>query len=147
MASSDAEDDALRLAENVIRMVTRAFYEHEAVVVLDGLLHLNWMTKNSVRDQDLATEMKLQHRMVRKVLSQLEHDNLLQSVERKETHGNREVLQQYWRVNHKMALDAIKLRLKRMENAMQEAPVERRTQYECRQCEGGGAARGRVKVA
>ena len=40
---------ALKLAEDVVRMVVRAFYDHEAVIVLDGLLYLS--KNNSVRDQ------------------------------------------------------------------------------------------------
>ena len=72
---------------------------------------------------------------MRRVLGQLERDSLVSSVERKETHGHREVMQQYFRVDHKQALDAVKLRLKRMKKALEAAPVERVTQYVCSICE------------
>jgi len=65
---------------------------------------------------------------------QLETDNLVASVLRKETHGQREVQVQYWRVDHKIALDVIKLRLRRMEIVLAEAPVERVTKYTCNVC-------------
>ena len=69
--------------------------------------------------QDLASELKLQNKLVRQRLGQLERDSLVSSVERKETSGNREIMQQYWRVDHKQALDAIKLRLHRMKKALE----------------------------
>ena len=85
--------------------------------------------------QDLASELKLQNKLVRQRLGQLERDSLVSSVERKETSGNREIMQQYWRVDHKQALDAIKLRLHRMKKALEAAPVERVTHYVCEICE------------
>ena len=125
---------AIAQAEKVIRMAVRAFYEHEAVVVLEGLLRL--ADKNAVRIEDLAAQLQLQHKRVRRVLALLSTDNLIRSVERKETRGSREVSEQYWRVDHKVALDSIKLRLRRMENAMKAEPVELETSYECKICEG-----------
>jgi transcription initiation factor IIE alpha subunit len=125
---------AIGIAENVIRRVVRAFYEPEAVVVLEGLLRLG--DKNSVRGEEIAQQLQLPHKLVRRMLAHLSTDNLVRSMERKETHGNREVSQQYWRVDHKVALDSIKLRLRRMQNAMKAAPVELQTSYECKKCEG-----------
>jgi len=128
---------ALAVAEGVIRMVVRAFYDDEVVVVMDGLLMLTDARRNTVssmREQDLATELKLQHTFVRRCLAQLEKDCLVRSREVKETHGNREQNHQYWWVDHKQALDAIKLRMRRMRKKLEQEPAERKTEYVCETC-------------
>jgi transcription initiation factor IIE alpha subunit len=125
------------VAEGVIRMVVRAFYDDEVVVVMDGLLMLTDARRNTVssmREQDLATELKLQHTFVRRCLAQLEKDCLVRSREVKETHGNREQNHQYWWVDHKQALDAIKLRMRRMRKKLEQEPAERKTEYVCETC-------------
>ena len=129
---------ALAVAENVIKMVVRAFYDDESVVVMDGLLlktDARTTALVSMREQELATDLKLQSNLVRGRLAQLEKDCLVKSREVKETHGNREQNVQYWWVDHKLALDAIKLRLKRMRKKLEQEPAERKTEYVCESCE------------
>jgi hypothetical protein len=58
---------AIGIAENVIRRVVRAFYEPEAVVVLEGLLRLG--DKNSVRGEEIAQQLQLRHKLAESRIS------------------------------------------------------------------------------
>jgi len=62
---------ALSNAEDVVRMVVRAFYEEETVIVMDGLLYMTTVTAGSIKDTDLATELRIQNKVVRRVLGQV----------------------------------------------------------------------------
>jgi transcription initiation factor IIE alpha subunit len=124
--------NAIKVAEDIVGIVVRSFYDEDAVVVMDGLLILT--RQGGIKDQDLAQQLNLQNKLVRRQLVQLENDNLVRSVERKEMHGNREVNVQYWHVDYKLAVDAVKLRLRRMKKALEEAPVQRTMQYVCNRC-------------
>eukprot|EP00286_Rhodomonas_abbreviata_P008456 CAMPEP_0181324912 /NCGR_PEP_ID=MMETSP1101-20121128/20629_1 /TAXON_ID=46948 /ORGANISM="Rhodomonas abbreviata, Strain Caron Lab Isolate" /LENGTH=231 /DNA_ID=CAMNT_0023433153 /DNA_START=158 /DNA_END=850 /DNA_ORIENTATION=+ len=125
----------LRLVQDVVRMVARSFYEPEAVVVLDGLLYLTGEERPSIKDEDLATELSLQHKVVRGVLGRLERECLVKSFERKETKGVKEIQQQYWRIDYKLFLDAVKLRIHKMKSGLHSAAVENVTLYVCETCE------------
>jgi transcription initiation factor IIE alpha subunit len=128
----------LRTVEDVARMITRAFYEKDCVVVMDGLLHLTGgqasALQASVRDEDLSSELKLQNKIVRRALCQLERDNLVKSFQRKEMRGRSEIQQQYWRVDYKLMLDSTKLRIHAMKDGLQKAPPEKMTRHVCPTC-------------
>ena len=128
-------------------MVVRAFYDEDAVVVLDGLLYKSSQTEGcvGVKEEELAREMQLPIKLVQRVRKKLEDANLVHCEARQETRGNGRVQVQYYCVDHKRALDAIRLRLKRMENDMSDAPAQRQTQFVCPKCEGeDGLARMHV---
>ncbi|EKX48174.1 hypothetical protein GUITHDRAFT_106249 [Guillardia theta CCMP2712] len=124
----------MKVMEEIARMVVRAFYDEETVIVMDVVMFMTKQSGSSVRDEDVAAEAKLQHKSVRRVLSKLEKNYLVKSFTRKETRGGKEMMQQYWRIDYKMLIDAIKLRIHRMKKALHVMPVEAITKYMCNNC-------------
>ena len=59
---------------------------------------------------------------------------MLGSFERKEMKGVKEIQQQYWRIDYKLFLDVVKLRIHKMKQSLHNAHVENVTLYVCESC-------------
>jgi transcription initiation factor TFIIE subunit alpha len=122
-------------ANDLIRLVTRAFYNEECAIILDCLLREN----RCLKDEELAQILRLHQKQVRKWLSELKADHLVKSENRQKearNPGERPTAHLYWYVDYKHVVDVIKYRLhiigRKFEN---ERDREMQVQvYECPLC-------------
>jgi transcription initiation factor TFIIE subunit alpha len=62
-----------QLVERLIRLVARAFYTDDAIVVLDALVR-----KKFIKDAEMGTVLCLHQKQVRKIIKELQRDKLVQ---------------------------------------------------------------------
>mmetsp|Transcript_32759 Transcript_32759/g.55264 ORF Transcript_32759/g.55264 Transcript_32759/m.55264 type:complete len:220 (-) Transcript_32759:1094-1753(-) len=106
-------------AEDLARLVARAFYAEETVIVLEALIR-----ERLIKDDDLAQKLKLHQKQVRRVLLQLKGDHFVGTVQRNEPAAATQ--QQYpqaqraqhlslWFIDYRKLIHAVKYRLLRMQ--------------------------------
>ena len=128
--SGPSNPAANQLAERLVRIVARAFYTDEIVVVVDALVREKYL-----RDDTLGPVLNLKTKQVRKALTELETDDLVTSQLVSEPipgtdDGNGQPLflnRPYWYVDYSHFVDVLKLRLLLMRKNL-EATERRETQ-------------------
>eukprot|EP01103_Thecamoeba_quadrilineata_P010315 TRINITY_DN2188_c0_g1_i1.p1 TRINITY_DN2188_c0_g1~~TRINITY_DN2188_c0_g1_i1.p1 ORF type:complete len:414 (+),score=80.27 TRINITY_DN2188_c0_g1_i1:43-1284(+) len=124
----------LKISQELVRMVARAFYNDDCIVVMDALTRQT----NIIKDEDLANLLKLHHKQVRKTLSQLQSDRLIRSESRhepKSTGGNSQQ-HMFWYIDYKQFIDVVKYRLCMMHRLIErELGQEKNMQFTCESCQ------------
>eukprot|EP00937_MAST-01D_sp_MAST-1D-sp2_P000281 g281.t1 len=129
-----------QLVETLVRVVARAFYPDEVVVVVDTLVREKYL-----RDDLLGPRMNLKTRQVRKVLQLLLLDDLVMEPELVSLHvhdseGSGKLVtlnKKYWYIDYARFVDVLQLRLKLMEKKLQ-TTEERETEQQRFRCEACG---------
>jgi hypothetical protein len=78
----------------LVRLVSRAFYQPEEIIVLDGLLHLieqkDTPSTHTVSDKDLHRLLRLPEKRIASVLTRLQRDKMIRLLPRDEQKGGEE---------------------------------------------------------
>eukprot|EP01112_Ceratiomyxa_fruticulosa_P008381 TRINITY_DN2172_c0_g2_i1.p1 TRINITY_DN2172_c0_g2~~TRINITY_DN2172_c0_g2_i1.p1 ORF type:complete len:401 (-),score=108.83 TRINITY_DN2172_c0_g2_i1:66-1268(-) len=122
-------------ANDLIRLVVRAFYDPTSVVVMDYILREN----KSMRDDDIARALHLPQKMVRKVLQDLKLGCMVESsTKHMEATGphQRASAHLFWWIDYKRVIDIVKYKLYILKQRItKQIEKEKEVQmYECPSC-------------
>ena len=111
------------LVETLVRVVARAFYRDEVVVVVDALVRDSYL-----RDDLLGPAMGLKTKQVRKVIVELQRDDLVCDELVSEWVYNQEkpdkpiqFNKRYWYIDYAHFVDVLRLRLKLMQKELRQS--------------------------
>eukprot|EP00697_Spironema_sp_BW2_P002174 gnl/Spiro4/12918_TR6846_c0_g1_i1.p1 gnl/Spiro4/12918_TR6846_c0_g1~~gnl/Spiro4/12918_TR6846_c0_g1_i1.p1 ORF type:complete len:346 (-),score=41.44 gnl/Spiro4/12918_TR6846_c0_g1_i1:114-1121(-) len=99
---------------NLVHYVIRAFYEDESVIIMDKLLRQKHGER--IKDEDIAKQLHLQTKQVRKYLNRLESHQLVHS---EVVHVERQH-QTLWFIDFKHFVNVVKLRLFKMNETVRD---------------------------
>jgi transcription initiation factor TFIIE subunit alpha len=113
----------VRLVERLIRVVARAFYTDDAIIVLDVLIR-----KKFIKDADMGTVLCLHQKQVRKIIHELIHDKLVQE---ESFDGST-----YYYVDYKHFFDVVRYRMYLMKSELGEREEKEllREMMRCEKC-------------
>ncbi|KKA28032.1 hypothetical protein TD95_005028 [Thielaviopsis punctulata] len=123
----------MEYAQNLVRMVTRAFYETRHIIIIDAVI-----THSALRDNDLAYIMSMNIKDLHKLVGKLLEERLLHKFGRPELREGqtRPVTQTYYYIDYRQTLDAIKWRVYTITKDIQgnSIPVNEKKEYFCNRC-------------
>ncbi|UIZ24302.1 hypothetical protein KXD40_008515 [Peronospora effusa] len=123
------------LVEKLVKLVGRAFYSDEHVVVLGALIREKFM-----KDDEMGNAVNLQTRQVRKIMNELHQDNLVcdrEVLNDKRSGGSSST--SYWYIDYKYFVDVVQYRLYMMHEHLKDSEqleIERQT-FQCSDPECG----------
>ncbi|KAI8896900.1 hypothetical protein BC833DRAFT_595757, partial [Globomyces pollinis-pini] len=131
------------IVKNLIHRVTRAYYDHKDIIVMDLLL-LN----DTVRDDQLAASLGVPLKDLQKVCGKLKLHGLLQvesrfeelkpgENQRKEYKEKRKVSRSYYFIDYKVAVNVIKFKIYKIGKIIEKEVQKNITHlpYKCRVCQ------------
>jgi len=135
---------SVRILDDLIRLVARAFYDEHYVVILDALVSV----KTYIKDEDLATMIKLHHKQVRSALSKLQQDQLVKSESRQvqdtkytgtasdDVRHGRMHQHQFWFIDYRHFVDVVKYKLCVIQKSLSEEAAKDKepSAYQCTKC-------------
>ncbi|KAL2888166.1 TFIIE alpha subunit [Ceratocystis lukuohia] len=121
------------LAQNLVRMVTRAFYETRHIIIVDAVI-----THSALRDNDLAYIMSMNIKDLHKLVGKLLEERLIHKFGRPELREGqtRPVTQTYYYIDYRQTLDAIKWRVYTITKDIQgnSITITEKKEYFCNTC-------------
>ncbi|KAG7362234.1 TFIIE alpha subunit [Nitzschia inconspicua] len=125
-------------AEALIATVARAFYEDDAVCLIDVLIRDKFL-----RDDDMAPRLKLPAKKLRAILQFLQEEHLVKSEEVDDLAQGGSQATKFWYIDYNHAVHTIRLRLHLLRKELEEAELSARSSsfylcpgYKTRRCNG-----------
>ncbi|CAI5734859.1 unnamed protein product [Peronospora farinosa] len=122
------------LVEKLVKLVGRAFYSDEHVVVLGALIREKFM-----KDDEMGNAVNLQTRQVRKIMNELHQDNLVCEEVLNDKRSGGSSSTSYWYIDYKYFVDVVQYRLYMMHEHLKDSEqleIERQT-FQCSDPECG----------
>ncbi|CAI5734799.1 unnamed protein product [Peronospora destructor] len=122
------------LVEKLVKLVGRAFYSDEHVVVLGALIREKFM-----KDDEMGNAVNLQTRQVRKIMNELHQDNLVCEEVLNDKRSGGSSSTSYWYIDYKYFVDVVQYRLYLMHEHLKDSEqleIERQT-FQCSDPECG----------
>eukprot|EP00761_Pharyngomonas_kirbyi_P010276 gb/GECH01010296.1/.p1 GENE.gb/GECH01010296.1/~~gb/GECH01010296.1/.p1 ORF type:complete len:463 (+),score=156.97 gb/GECH01010296.1/:1-1389(+) len=108
------------IVRDLIFLVAGAFYQPVHSVVLATLLHED----EKIKDDELATRLKLPPYIVRRALIQLHKDQLLRSEDKQEARGTGFSRTSLWYYDYQQFIDAVRFRVEAMRRRLKQRSKE-----------------------
>lgn len=125
----------MEVFHTLVKKVARAYYKPQYIVVLD-LLSTNGVT--SLKEEDIASKVKLHNKEIQKICGKLKDDRLIKSEPKQEPRKDgRMGTKQYHYIDYKLFVDAVKWKIHQMEmkiNEKRESELQNKG-YKCPNCE------------
>jgi len=130
--------DVTVYAEALIAAVARAFYEDDAVCIIDVLLRDKYL-----RDDDMAPRLSLPAKQLRRTLQLLQEEHLVkyELVDDLSSGGSQQT--KFWYIDYNHAMNVIRLRIFLLRKKLEEAELRARSQsfyfcpgYKTKACNG-----------
>ncbi|KAF2431763.1 hypothetical protein EJ08DRAFT_659766 [Tothia fuscella] len=123
-------------AQELVRMVARAFYGTDHVVVIDALVNHQALNVEDMRRIFVATGRNKNDLL--KLIGRLREGGLISVHSRLETKANAQkpTTVEYYYIDYRRAIDGTKYRLHLLEEKLRReaAPTEEKKEYQCSQC-------------
>ncbi|KAL2752299.1 hypothetical protein ACRALDRAFT_1050215 [Sodiomyces alcalophilus JCM 7366] len=125
----------IELAKGLIRSVVRALYDIPSILVVDALV-----IHSALKDEDLRFMLGMNTKEVHRLCGKLREDRFLMSYTRLEQSNNpeqkRPINKQYYYIDYRQAIDAIKWRVYTADKDVQgtNVPASERKEYFCGRC-------------
>ncbi|ROT34790.1 hypothetical protein SODALDRAFT_318009 [Sodiomyces alkalinus F11] len=125
----------LELAKSLVRSVVRALYDIPNVLIIDALV-----IHSALKDEDLRFMLGMNTKEVHRLCGKLREDRFLGSYTRHEQSNNPEqkrlINKQYYYIDYRQAIDAIKWRVYTADKDVQgtNVPASERKEYFCSRC-------------
>ena len=134
-----ADQDATVYAEALIMTVARAFYEDEAICLIDVLIRDKFLRN----DQDMGSRLSLPPRQLRQTLQFLQDEHLVKSEDVNDLSEGGSQATKFWYIDYNHAVNVIRLRMYLLKKKLEEAELQARSSsmYQCpgystKQCNG-----------
>mmetsp|Transcript_684 Transcript_684/g.2272 ORF Transcript_684/g.2272 Transcript_684/m.2272 type:complete len:395 (+) Transcript_684:126-1310(+) len=125
-----------------VRMVIRAFYNDNFVVIVDAILR----DRNYANDDVLSTRLRLPAKDIRMTLVQLKENRLVKSQKREfqkkipsNPNRTRKIQKEYWYVDYTGFIDVVKYKIDKIRNEIAERVSEENAQHQLYHCTRCGA--------
>lgn len=125
-------------AENLISNVVRAFYDDDAVCLIDVLIRDKFL-----RDDDMAPRLHLPAKKLRATLQFLQEEHLVQSELVDDLAQGGSQATKFWYIDYNHAVHSIRLRLHLLRKELEQAEMRARSSsfylcpgYKIRRCNG-----------
>lgn len=125
-------------AENLIATVARAFYDDDAVCLIDVMIRDKFL-----RDDDMAPRLHLPSRKLRSTLQFLQDEHLVKSELVDDLAQGGSQATKFWYIDYNHAVHTIRLRLHMLRKELDQAEVRARSSsfylcplYKTRRCNG-----------
>lgn len=125
-------------AEALIATVARAFYEDEAVCLIDVLLRDKYL-----RDDDMGPRLSLQPKQLRKTLTFLQEEHIVKFEEVDDLSQGGSQQTKFWYIDYNQAVHTIRLRIHLLRKKLQDAEMQARSSsfylcpgFEVKRCNG-----------
>jgi transcription initiation factor TFIIE subunit alpha len=109
-------------AEALIATVARAFYEDDAVCLIDVLIRDKFL-----RDDDMAPRLKLPAKRLRTILQFLQEEHLVKSEDVDDLAQGGSQATKFWYIDYNHAVHTIRLRLHLLRKELEEAELSARS--------------------
>ncbi|EGG14661.1 transcription factor IIE [Cavenderia fasciculata] len=120
--------------DDLVRMLIRAFYTDEYIIVIDAVLR----QKKRVKEDEIANQINIPFKYCRKILMDLRGDSILKSQEVKEEGkgpGDRAITTQLWYLDYSHIIDIIKYKMYMVRKMMEAEKTQKfDLQYKCVAC-------------
>jgi len=108
----------MEVFHTLVKKVARAYYKPQYIVVLD-LLSTTGVT--SLKEEDIASKVKLSTKEIQKICGKLKDDRLIKSEPKQEPRRDgRMGTKQYHYIDYKLFVDAVKWKIREMTKKINE---------------------------